>query len=198
MVRLGLIRHGHTPWNRAGRIQGRTDIALDNDAREDLARLRLPSSWSTSHLVASPLSRARETAELISGGKTPTLVPKLIEMDWGDWEGLKGAELRADPESAYCDIEDWGLGFCPPGGESVETVMERACVWAQTLTEDTLAVCHIGVMRVLLARATGWSFKGPAPFQIKRNRIFIIEIDGLNWHHDGDPIRLTEAPSCVS
>ena len=37
MIRLALLRHGHTPWNREGRIQGRTDIALDSEAAEQLA-----------------------------------------------------------------------------------------------------------------------------------------------------------------
>ena len=44
MTRLALLRHGHTAWNRAGRIQGRSDIALDADARKSLADLCLPSA----------------------------------------------------------------------------------------------------------------------------------------------------------
>ena len=83
MIRLALIRHGHTAWNRAGRIQGRTDIPLDDEAREGLAKLRLPAHWSESHLCSSPLARARETAMLISD-RTPLAEPALMEMNWGD------------------------------------------------------------------------------------------------------------------
>ena len=47
-------------------------------------------------------------------------------------------------------------------------------------------------MRVLLAHATGWNFEGPAPFQIKRNRLFVIEISAAGWAMQANPIRLAE------
>jgi probable phosphoglycerate mutase len=50
-------------------------------------------------------------------------------------------------------------------------------------------VCHIGVMRVLLAQAWGWDFHGPAPFQIKRNRLYILSLPDLT--PEPDPVRLT-------
>ena len=191
MIRLGLIRHGHTDWNRAGRIQGRTDRPLDDDARAQLAALRLPKDWAQADLVSSPLARATETAELV-GGRTPRTDPALIEMDWGDWEGLRGADLRADPRSGYRDIEDWGWDYRPPGGESVAELRARLVPWAESLRRDTVAICHIGVMRVLLAHATGWNFDGPAPFAVKRNRIFPLTL-GTPWQAH-DPIRLEPRP----
>ena len=52
-------------------------------------------------------------------------------------------------------------------------------------------MCHIGVMRVLLAEATGWAFNGPAPFAIKRNRLYVLETNSrLFW--DGTPVRLVK------
>ena len=66
MTRLALIRHGHTPWNRLGRIQGRSDIALDDGARAELAAQKLPETWYSADLVSSPLLRAVETGRLIS------------------------------------------------------------------------------------------------------------------------------------
>ncbi|MEP1964432.1 histidine phosphatase family protein [Tateyamaria sp.] len=189
MIRLALLRHGHTAWNRAGRIQGRTDIPLDDDARVQLGDLRLPQSWEHAHVVASPLSRAMETAQIVTG-QTALAEPALMEMDWGDWEGAHGIDLKADPNSTFRDIEDWGWGYCPPGGESPGDLRARLQPWANALTHDTLAVCHIGVMRVLMGLATGWNFEGPAPFQIKRNRLFIIHIDDNNWRSDPSPVRL--------
>ncbi len=191
MTRLALIRHGHTAWNRAGRIQGRTDIPLDEDARNQLAALKLPAPWDTAALVSSPLSRAVETAELVSG-KTPVTHPELIEMDWGKWEGCKGIELLADPSSGYRHIEDWGWDYRPPGGESPAELRHRLHGWATGLVTDTVAVCHIGIMRVLLAQASGWNFSGPAPFQIKRNRLYILTIASDGWQMDPTPVRLVE------
>lgn len=189
MIRLALLRHGHTDWNRAGRIQGRTDRPLDNDARLHLAAQRLPKPWDQADLVASPLLRAVETARAVAG-RDPKVEPALIEMDWGTWEGRRGLDLKADPASGFRNIEDWGWHFSPPGGESPADLRERLLPWASALPRDTVAICHIGVMRVLLAQATGWNFDGPPPFQIKRNRLYLIEIGPTQWRALPDPIRL--------
>lgn len=180
MIRLALLRHGHTSWNRAGRIQGRTDIPLDEDARQALSRLRLPGGWEGADVVSSPLARAVETGRLITG-TAPRTREALMEMDWGAWEGAHGAALAADPASGFKHIEAWGWSFRPPDGESPADLRARLLPWVATLRRDTVAVCHIGIMRVLLAHATGWAFDGPAPFQIKRNRLFVLHIDGEGW-----------------
>jgi probable phosphoglycerate mutase len=179
MIRLAMLRHGHTHWNRAGRIQGRTDIPLDDEARADLAAFRLPSDWANAALVSSPLHRARETAEIVAG-RTPETVDSLIEMNWGDWEGLKGIDLKADPNSGFRDIEYWGWDYQPPGGETPAEVWNRLADWVFSLKADTLAVCHIGIMRMILAKAHGWDFLGTPPFAVKRNRLFVVEIDGTD------------------
>lgn len=191
MIRLALLRHGHTGWNRAGRIQGRTDIPLDNDARAQLRGLRLPDDWADAELWSSPLKRAVETAELVTG-QTPRTDPALIEMDWGDWEGQHGKELIADPDSGYRHIEHWGWGYTPPSGEPPAALRDRLVPWAERLTRDAIAVCHIGVMRVLMAHATGWAFEGDAPFQIKRNRLYVIEVTPDGWRAEDTPVRLPE------
>jgi len=189
MIRLALLRHGHTPWNRAGQIQGRTDIALDDEAAADLARLCLPAPWDAADLWASPLMRATQTAQLVADRK-PRTAPELTEMDWGDWEGKRGVDLIADPASGYRHIEDWGWDYRPPNGESPRDVWERLQRWLVTLDRDTVAVCHIGIMRVLLARATGWDFRDDAPFRVKRNRLFVLNVDGDRMTADPDPVRL--------
>lgn len=179
MIQLALLRHGHTSWNREGRLQGRSDICLDDSARTDLASRQLPVAWRQADIVASPLRRATETAALVTG-RAPRIEMALIEMNWGAWEGQYGAALSADPDSGYRDIEHWGWDFCPPEGEPPSAVRARVVPWAQALEQDTVAVCHIGTMRVLLAVATGWQFLGPPPFRIKRNRLFVLTVaDGV-------------------
>lgn len=179
MIRLALLRHGHTAWNRAGRLQGRSDIPLDETAHRTLAALRLPEAFKDADLVSSPLTRATETAALVAG-RAPRIEPCLIEMSWGDWEGRHGADLAADENSGFRHLDAWGWHYCPPGGESPDSLRARLIPWLHGLTRDTVAVCHIGTMRVLMAMATGWDFAGPAPFQIKRNRLFVLEVrDGV-------------------
>lgn len=189
MTRLALLRHGPTAWNRTGRIQGRTDIPLDVTAEDQLGRLSLPEPWEDATLVSSPLSRARRTAQLVAG-REPEIEPALIEMDWGQWEGSEGAALKADPTSGFRDIDHWGWHFRPPGGETPAELRDRLLPWASGLDRDTLAVCHIGVMRVLLATATGWAFDGPCPFSIKRNRLYVIDCAGPSWRLAATPLRL--------
>ena len=74
MTRLALLRHGHTPWNREGRIQGRTDIPLDDEARAHLGDLHLPDGFDHFDVVSSPLLRAFDTALLLASpeGGEPT------------------------------------------------------------------------------------------------------------------------------
>ena len=194
MIRLALLRHGHTAWNRAGRIQGRTDIPLDEDAKTDLSKLMLPPDWSHAHLYSSPLKRAVDTAKIVAG-VAPRTSGALMEMNWGQWEGKFGARMRADPDSGYRDIETWGWNYTPPDGEPPAALRDRLLPWVLTLTSDSIAVSHIGVMRVLLAVATGWQFDGPAPFQIKRNRLYVINIQPNSWQLDSDPVRLVERTS---
>ncbi|NVO57062.1 histidine phosphatase family protein [Rhodobacteraceae bacterium B1Z28] len=189
MTRLALLRHGHTHWNRAGRIQGRSDIPLDEDARAELAGYDLPPPWDGAEIWSSPLKRANETARLVSG-RTPQTSDALIEMNWGDWEGLRGVDLIEDGNSGYRHIEDWGWDYRPPNGESPAEVWTRLSPWLSGLQTDTVAVCHIGIMRVILARAWGWDFEGTAPFQIKRNRMYVIDMTTLS--PEPDPVRLTK------
>ena len=110
MIRLALIRHGHTGWNRAGRIQGRSDIPLDDDARQGLAELTLPAPWDTARLWSSPLERAVETARLI-GSRAPDTAPRLTEMNWGDWEGQRGVDLLAQDDFRLPAYRGLGLGL---------------------------------------------------------------------------------------
>ena len=99
MTLLYLVRHGETDWNRARRIQGSTDIPLNDlgraQAREAgglLARRRFDA------VVASPLSRAAETGAIIAvrlGLAPPELAPEVSERRYGDAEGLTGEQVEA-------------------------------------------------------------------------------------------------------
>src|SRR6476469_4028767 len=84
-----LVRHGETPWNREGRYQGRTDIPLSETGQTQVRALgeRL-KSVDIKLAVASPLSRAKTTAEAILAGRSVALDldDRLIEISHGDWE----------------------------------------------------------------------------------------------------------------
>jgi len=191
MIRLAFLRHGITAWNREGRIQGRTDIPLDPEGRDRLARLTLPPDWRDATLHASPLSRAIETARILGNNRPVHTDPRLIEMDWGAWEGQRGHDLRADPASGYRDLEHWGWDFRPPGGESPADVRDRLIGWLKDLVGEggphQLVVTHIGVIRVALALAWGWDFRGPPPVPVKRDRLYAMVLADDGTLHPAGP-----------
>ena len=114
-------------------------------------------------------------------------------MDWGDWQGQRGRDLLADAESGYCHVEDWTWNFRPPGGESLETVWRRVAPWIGRVRGCVVAVTHIGVMRVILARATAVGSPELVVPSVKRNRLYIVDVEqDSSLSSKGAPVRLIE------
>ena len=155
MIPLLVIRHGPTDWNEAGVIQGRTDRPLSEAARDRIRTWRLPDEWKDAPCLASPLSRAIETARLI--GLDPQPEPRLIEMAWGEWEGQTLAALRGRLGATMAENEARGLDFRPVGGESPRDVQDRLRPLLASLAGPTIFVTHKGVIRALYALASGWT-----------------------------------------
>lgn len=177
MTTLGLLRHFPTDWNRAQRLQGRVDRPLTPDARARLATLRPGPPWCDARVIASSLSRARDTAEAL--WRRVEIDARLVEIAWGAWEGLRGKDLLADPASGYTDVENWGWTRRPPDGESPADVWARIAPALAEIAADgrpTVLVIHRGVMRVILARAHGWNYDRPEPFAIRRARIYPLTL----------------------
>ena len=182
MTPLFLIRHGETAWNESGRIQGRADLGLSARGRAQVAAWRVPPVWAGARWLASPLRRARETAALLTEGQI-LLEPRLTEMDWGEWEGRRGADLRAEAPAALARSEAQGLDLRPPGGETPRDVCARLRALAVELAADpgpVVAVCHKGVIRAAIALATGWEMRSKPPRRLGRD-----EALALVCHPDG-------------
>ncbi len=139
------------------------------------AELSNGASW-----VSSPLRRAVETAELLAG-RAVDRESALIEMDWGDWEGSTLDELRDAHGAAFDQNEARGLDFRPPGGESPREVLERLEPWLLRVAASpvpVIAVTHLGVLRVILAAATGWDMTGKPPVRLRGDAIHRFAVDG--------------------
>jgi probable phosphoglycerate mutase len=149
MTLLYLVRHGETDWNFERRIQGNTDIPLNDTGREQARRtgkLLARRSWDA--IVASPLSRAFETATIIAeelGLPEPTTLDAIVERDYGAAEGLTDTELnRLYPGDTFV-----------PNRESRESVVARVIPALLDLAENhqgqsLLVVSHGGVIRSVL------------------------------------------------
>jgi probable phosphoglycerate mutase len=190
-----LIRHGPTAWNDNDRIQGRADLELSSRGRAEVARWRVPAAWAEARVLSSPLRRARDTAALLTG-RTPIIDDRLIEMDWGDWQGRRLAELRARAPALMGANEARGLDFRPPGGESPREVCARLQALLAELAADpqpVVAVCHKGVIRAALVLATGWDMRSKPPLRLARDRGCAVLCHGEGRVELGAPASLAAA-----
>ena len=175
MTRLALLRHADTAWSREGRIQGRADLPLIENIS-----VALPKSCQGMRVVTSPLARCVQTAALL-GAPDAEREPRIVEMDWGRWEGESLAALRERRGKEMLENEARGLDFTPPGGESPRLVMGRLRSWLCEVAEKkvpTLAVTHRGVIRAILAEATGWDMRGKAPAKLDWQAAHFFLLDG--------------------
>lgn len=171
---LAFIRHGQTDWNLEQRLQGSTDIPLNDTGRgqaRDAVAMLEGVDWEV--IVSSPLSRARETATIIAAGLGIELGPaydELVERDYGQGEGAT-AEVIAErwPDHLY------------PGLESLESVVARGeaaleRIDAEYGDRNTLIVCHGTIIRYTLAHLAGRPFE-----QIRNGSVSTFERDGEAW-----------------
>ena len=184
-----LVRHGRTEWNEQGRIQGHTDIPLCEEGRARLRESRIPTAFAGFRWHSSPLVRAVESARLL-GASLTSVDARLMEMHWGEWEGETRASLRVRLGGRMRRLEDRGIDFRPPGGESPRELTRRLDGWLRDVRESgqgVIAVTHKGVVRAALALAAGWDLRGPAPcrldwehahlFSIREGRLEIEQVN---------------------
>jgi probable phosphoglycerate mutase len=165
-----LARHGRTPYNDEGRFQGQGDIPLDalglQQARE-LAERAVPYGFAV--LWASPLRRARQTAEAVAAatGLTIQFDDRLMETDTGDWTDRSFADVQAEAPEAF---HAWQVGdpsFAFPGGESFQEQGDRVMAAIADIERQAIApalvVCHGVTIRLALARRRGEPGPGPGP-----------------------------------
>ena len=178
MTQFLLIRHGPTQWNAAGRIQGHTDILLSEAGRELVRKQRVPAAYRDARWFCSPLVRAVETARLM-GCADPAMEPALMEMNWGEWEGLTLSDLQEKYGAGLRANEDRGLDFRPEGGESPREVQERVTAWMRAAAGQVpvVAVTHKGVIRATLSLAIGWDLTDPEPMTLDWTCAHVFDMD---------------------
>lgn len=181
-ARLAVLRHGPTAWNEAGQIQGHSDQPLSEAGLAKVASWRLPPALADWTWYRSPLCRAAMTATAL-GHPEARIDARLIEMNWGDWEGACLAELRQRLGQKMLAMEDRGLDFRPPGGESPRDVQARIQPFLQHLGqqgEQAVAVIHKGVIRALYAAARDWPMTGRSPEKLREPcyHVFALDRDG--------------------
>lgn len=179
-TRICFIRHGETDWNVDKRIQGQTDIALNDTGRaQALAMAFNAAHHSFDALYSSDLMRAHETAEVLAEreGLEVKPLPQLRERHYGIFEGVTKDELHRYPE-AHAKYLARDVEYDFETGESLAALAARVEAAIDHMVShhsgQTLAVVtHAGVLDILYRRATGRPLHTP--------RDFIIPNCALNW-----------------
>lgn len=187
MRRILLARHGQTAWNALGRLQGHTDIALDETGREQARALAIAVRTTGIRTVwTSDLGRARETGEIVAavlGLPAPRTEPELRERRFGVFEGLTRDQCAAQHPEAW---KAWlAKTDAPPGGEPREEAVARLARALERIAAreegPALVVSHGGVMRLWMMELLGET----VPL-IGNGATFTVD-------HDGERFSITRA-----
>lgn len=174
---LYIARHGETAWSLSGQHTGLTDLPLTERGQSNARRLgNQLRGRSFAHVFTSPLQRARRTCELAGFGAEAEVDRDLLEWNYGDYEGLRTAEIHAKRPG-------WELfrDGCP-GGESAGEVGARADRMVdrvRALRQEVLIFSSGHFLRVLAAR-----WLGLEPEAGKYFLLSTASLSALSYEHD--------------
>lgn len=158
MTQLIIIRHGQTEWNRVERFRGRVNLDLDEVGKKQAeATARRIAEWPVSMLYYSPLKRTETAAGIIASrlSLTSQPLPDIVDMNYGEWQGLTPEEAKAKDGSLYAQWLESPHLVKFPGGESLDELRQRAGKAIdeviQRYAQGTVAMLtHKTVIQVLL------------------------------------------------
>jgi broad specificity phosphatase PhoE len=186
---LYYVRHGETDFNRQGRLQGRRDTPLNAHGRQQAAECGalLRDLFVRDHrqaqdfkYVSSPLRRACETMEILRATlglqvHDYEIDARLIEIAYGEWEGLTLDEIEMRNAGVLSARERDKWDFAPPGGgESYRELADRIGNWYNSLTADTVVAAHGGGVRALMAISNIVSEEEATHAQIAQGVVYVF------------------------
>lgn len=188
MLKIYLLRHGQTPWNADGnKYCGRTDLPLTELGMAQAERVREQlKGISFNGIYSSPLQRAFTTAQIASGGKQVTKDERLIETDFGQWEGKTRQQFIEENKELWDQwMEDPTKTRAGGTGETAAEVLKRVDNFFNSLIQqydeaEILVVAHNGVNRFYLAHKLGMNLKNYRRLMQDNSTItvFHLEKDG--------------------
>jgi len=188
MPALYYIRHGQTDWNMEQRVQGHRDVPLNALGRAQashcgsiLRELFARQGRRADELdyVASPLSRARATMELLRAAldldpQAYRTDARLMELSYGRWEGYTLDEILKLEAESYAARERDRWSYVLPGGESYAQLLLRVGAWHQTVARDAVVAAHGGVGRALIAHLGIASPEEAARIEIEQGIVYLF------------------------
>ena len=147
-MNIYLIRHGRTEANEKSLYCGSTDVPLCEGGKEELRQLHY--GFSGVRFLTSGMKRTNETLRILFGDVPYAEDPRFREVDFGSFEMYCYEQLKDLPEfQAWCTGDN--EANVPPGGESGHQMRERVCRAFAEIQEDTVLVCHGGVIAAIMA-----------------------------------------------
>jgi len=157
MTEIILVRHGETDWNVAEVFRGRVDVALNaTGIRQAELLAEYLSHMELAAVYSSPLQRALRTAEVIAERNRleVAVAPGLIDIDYGEWQGLSHEEVKARYQELYASWVDHPERVRMPAGESLDEVRQRALAVVEEVllrhSGSIVLVSHRVVNKVLI------------------------------------------------
>ena len=192
-MRLILVRHGETRWNRENRVVGHTGIALNSNGRRQVELLaKKLESDNVSSIYSSPLRRARETAEAIARfhGLKVMDDDAFKEIDAGEMEGLTFDEVMERYGGFFKEWMKGNPSLRMPGGESMTELQQRTWPAVERIVgenndRDVILVSHSLAILSIIAKALGM-----APSNFRRLRLSVASISILNFGDHGASLAL--------
>lgn len=187
MLKLLLVRHGETDWNRDRRIMGRQEIGLNETGRlQALALKEALGSFPVDAVYSSSVCRARETAQILveDRGLTPRYDERLVEIHYGEWVGRTFEEVRALPDyTPYFTRLETPVA---PGGETLYQVRDRALDFIAQLRREhpdqtVVAVSHADWIKCAVMEFLKIPYENIWKFRIDNVSVSLIECDPLGW-----------------
>lgn len=187
------VRHGETDWNAEARLQGQADKDLNETGRAQAsanghALAALIDEPALFDFVASPMLRTRHTMERLraamrldmSGYRTD---PRLMEINFGEWQGHTFAELEAVDPGCFARRQADKWGFVPPGAgaESYALLAARVRPWLEGVARDTVCVTHGGVMRAVFSLTGAKTPDEAVMIPIPQDRLLRLAAGRLEW-----------------
>lgn len=186
MPKIYLVRHGQTDWNAELRLQGQEDTALNGTGRGQASRnggvlANILSNLDAFDFVASPLSRTRETMEIVRKAlglpaDSYRTDDALKEIHFGDWQGLTWDQLReTNPQEIAARFDDpWNTVAPGTDGESYAMLSARALGWLGTVEKDAVVVTHGGVIRCVMGHIEQTPEQQIPHIEIPQDRVYVI------------------------
>jgi 2,3-bisphosphoglycerate-dependent phosphoglycerate mutase len=189
-TRICFIRHGETDWNVEKRIQGHTDISLNETGRAQALAMAFNAAHQRFHAIySSDLLRALETAQVLAQREDHAvkLLPQLRERHYGIFQGITAEEGAERYPQAYAHYIARDPDYDFETGESLRGFAERVAEGVDWLVrhhsgQTIAAVSHSGVLDVIYRRATNRPLSTPRDFKIPNCALNWFHFDGQGWH----------------